>query len=139
MAGLVVGNEPLLLVGHHLGLALGAGNHPVDGLLELEHPDFLATAPGGEQGRLVDQVGQIGAGEARGAASQHTEIDLLAERLALGVDLEDRLASFHVRGIHHDLPVEASGAEEGRVEDVRPVGGGHDDDTAVALEAVELD
>src|SRR6185312_13617138 len=40
---------------------------------------------------------------------------------------------------HDDLAVEAAGAEEGRVEDVGPVGGGDQDDALIGLEAVHLD
>ena len=138
VTGLVEGDEPLLLVGHDLGLALGAGDHPVDGLFELEHPDVLAAAPGRQKCGLVDQVGQIGAGEARGPPSQHHEVDLIVQRLALGMDLENGLPTFDVRCVDHDLTVESPGSEQGWVEDVGSVGRRHHDDTAVPFEAVEL-
>ncbi len=65
--------------------------------------------------------------------------DGLVERLALDVDLEDRGAALHVRAVQDDLAVEAAGAQERRVEDVGPVGGGDDDDVGVGVEAVHLD
>jgi len=40
---------------------------------------------------------------------------------------------------HHHLPVEAAGPEQGRVEHVGTVGGRHQDDALVGLEAVHLD
>ena len=40
---------------------------------------------------------------------------------------------------HHDLAVEAAGAQQRRVEHVGPVGGGDQDDAFVGLEAVHLD
>ena len=39
---------------------------PFDGFVELIHAHRLAVATGGEQGRLVDQIGQIGSDESTG-------------------------------------------------------------------------
>ena len=61
-----------------------------------------------------------------------------AKRLALGVHGQDGLAALPVGTVHHDLAVEAAGAQQRRVEDVGPVGGRHDDDALVGLEAVHL-
>jgi hypothetical protein len=55
------------------------------------------------------------------------------------VHLEDLLATAHVGERHDDLAVEAAGSQQCRVEHVRPVGRGDDDDALVALEAVHLD
>ena len=55
------------------------------------------------------------------------------------VDLEDRLAADDVRPIDDHRAVEAAGPQQGRVERLRPVGGRHDDDAAVGVEAVHLD
>ena len=63
----------------------------------------------------------------------------LVERLALGVDLEDRRPALHVRPVEDDLAVEPAGAQQRRVEDVRPVGGGDDDHVRVRVEAIHLD
>ena len=41
--------------------------------------------------------------------------------------------------VQADLPVEAAGAQESGVEDVRPVGGGDQDHALVGLEPVHLD
>ncbi len=68
---LVIGDELSFLVGHDLGLALGAGDHPVDRLFELGHRDFLLVPPSREKGGLVDQVGQVGPGETGGAAGEN--------------------------------------------------------------------
>ena len=61
------------------------------------------------------------------------------DRLALLVDLEDLQTALHVRAVDRDLPVEAAGTQQRRVEDVRPVGGGDQDDAALHVEAVHLD
>ena len=55
------------------------------------------------------------------------------------MDLEDGGAPGHVGGLDADLPVEAAGAQKGRVQDVGAVGGGDEDDVGVGIEAVHLD
>ena len=68
----------------------------------------------------------------------HVEVDVGAHPLVAGVDLEDRPALRELGQRHDDLAVEAAGAQQRRVEDVGPVGGGHDDDALGRLEAVHL-
>jgi hypothetical protein len=50
------------------------------------------------------------------------------------VHLEDALAADAVGPVDDDLPVEAAGAQERRVEDVGPVRGGDQDDVVLHLE-----
>ncbi len=136
---LVVRGDLLLLVAHHPGPTLRAGDHPVDRLLQGVVGDRPLVLAGGEQRGLVDHVGQVGAAEARGAPGHRVEVDVGGERLALGVHPQDGLAALHVGGVHRDLPVEPARAQQRRVEDVRPVGGGDQDDPALGVEAVHLD
>ncbi len=75
---------------------------------------FLPVA-GGQQGGLVHQVGEVGAGEARGLGGQGVQVDVLGDRLAPGVDLEDGLAAAAVGTVDHDLAVEAARAQKRRV------------------------
>ena len=139
VAELVVGGDQPLLLGHHAGLLLRAGDHPHDPLLELLHGDLAPALAGGQQRRLVDQVGEVGAGEAGGLAGQRVEVDLLGQRLAAGVHLEDVLAALAIGPVDDHLAVEAAGPQQRRVEDVGPVGGGDQDDVVLHLEAVHLD
>jgi hypothetical protein len=92
----------------------------------------------GEQRRLVDQVGQIGTGEARRAARDDAA-STSGDRHLAHVHLEDLLATADVRQRHHDLAVEAARAQQRRIEHVRTVGRGDDDDAGRAFEAVHLD
>ena len=52
---------------------------------------------------------------------------------------QHRAATGHVGVGHRDLPVEAAGPQQRGVEDVGPVGGGDQDDTAPWVEAIHLD
>ena len=88
--------------------------------------------------RLVDEVGQVGAAHARGAPGHDAEVDVGGHPLVLAVDLQDGQALLEVGQRHDDLAVEAAGPQQGRVEDVGPVGGGDHDDALGGVEAVHL-
>ena len=134
-----IGGQLLLGLGHGGRAALGAHHHLVLGVLELLHGDEALVAARRHQGRLVDEVHQVGAGEARRAARQHLEVDIRRQRHVADMDLQDLLAAGDVGVRHHDLAVEAAGPQQRRVEHVGPVGGGDQDDAFVGLEAVHLD
>ena len=136
---LVVGGDLLLLVAHDPGALLRAGHDAVDGLVERVGVDELLVVAGGQQRGLVEHVRQVGAGEAGRTAGERLQVDVLGDRLALGVHLEDLLAADQVGTVDGDLPVEAAGAQQRRVEDVGPVGRGDQDDAALDVEAVHLD
>ena len=70
---------------------------------------------------------------------QRVDVDLLGQRLAARVDLEDLGAALAVGAVDDDLAVEAARAQQGGIEDVGPVGGGDEDDVVLHLEAVHLD
>ena len=55
------------------------------------------------------------------------------------MNLQDLLAAADVRIRHHDLAVEAAGAQQRGIEHVGPVGRGDEDDAFIGLEAVHLD
>ncbi len=139
VAHLVIGGDQALLVAHDPGLLLRAGDHAHDPLFELHLGDLALAVARAQQGGLVDQVGEVGAGEAGGLAGERVDVDLLGQRLAARVDLEDLRAALAVGTVDDDLAVEAPGAQEGGVEDVGPVGGGDEDDVVLHLEAVHLD
>ena len=65
--------------------------------------------------------------------------DVRRQRHLAHVHFQDLFAADHVRIGHDDLPVEAARPQQRRVEHVRPVGGGDQDDAFVGLEAVHLD
>ena len=128
VAALVVRGGPLLLGGEHEALAPGAHHDAVAGVLEVDALDLLAAAAHGEQRRLVDQVGEVGAAHARRALGHDLEVDVGAHPLVAAVHLQDGQALVVLGQRHDDLAVEAAGAQQRRIEDVGPVGGGQDDD-----------
>src|SRR5690606_6665127 len=120
-------------------LALGAHEDLVLGAVEVFLVHAVAAVTRGHQGGLVDEVLEVGAAEARGAAGDAVDVDAVVAGAHAGVNLEDGLAAAHVREADDDAAVEAARPEQGRVEHVGAVGGGDEDDAVVALKAVHLD
>ena len=61
------------------------------------------------------------------------------QRQVASVHAKDRQAALARRAIDEDLPVEAAGPQQRRVEHLGAVGGPHDDDADAAVKAVHLD
>ena len=139
VARLVIRRQAALMLRNDAAVLLGPGDDLDDGLIEQRHVDRGQVAPTGEQRRLVEQVLQIRAGEARRAPGDLREVDVLGEGLVARVDGEDLLAALDIRQADIDLPVKAARAQERGVEDVDAVRRGEDDNALVRGEAVHLD
>ena len=87
VAGLVHGHGVLLLGEQHVGALPPAEDDPVPGLVEVDGAEHVPVGPHGDDGRLVDQVGQIGPGEAGRPPRHHLEVHARVELLAPAVDL----------------------------------------------------
>ena len=131
VAGLVEGDDaPLAVV--EAPARLHAGDDALERLVEVGGVDRVVAAAGGVDGRLVADVGQVGAGEAGGLARQDREVDAVADGLLARMDLEDALAADDVGRRDEDVAIEAAGAQQRRVELLQQVGGGDDDDFRLA-------
>src|SRR5438067_10222 len=111
---------------------------------ERERAQLVGHAPlghhaAGENGRLINKVAEVGAGKAGGLAGEDFEVDLAIEGLVARVHFEDGATAADVRPIERHMPVEPTGAEQRRIENVRAVGGRDHDHMGVGLEAVHLD
>ena len=139
VAGLVDGGDPLLVLGDDHRAALGAHQDLVLGVLEVGHANDLLVEARGVERRLVHQVRQVGAAEARRAAREHLDVHVVGQRNLLRVNDEDALAALHVGPVDDDAAIEAARTQERRIEHVRTVRRGNEDDAFVRLEAVHLD
>src|SRR6478735_12081019 len=110
----VVGRDLALLGRHDAGALLRAGDDAVDGLVERDVVDDLLVAARGEQRGLVEDVGEVGTGEAGRAPRDGEQVDVARHGLALGVHREDAVAAEHVRRVDGDLAVEAARAQQRR-------------------------
>ena len=133
----MVRDDAALPVAHH-ALLLQPGDDAIDRLVEILHLDGRLVAPGGEKRRLVDEIGEIGAGESGRPGCEHFQVDVRADLHVLDVNAENLLSALHVWLVDEDLPIEAAGTEQGRVEHLWPIRRAHDDDALPRVEAVHL-
>ena len=103
------------------------------------HRDDLLVVARGVERRFVDEVREVGAGEADGAARQDLDVDIVGQRNLAGVHGEDAFAAAHVGTIDDHAAIETAGAQQRRIEHVGTVGRRHQDDAFVRFEAVHLD
>ena len=89
--------------------------------------------------RLVTDVREVGAGQAGCLASDRLEVDVGPERLAARVHGENLAPALEIGRLDQDLAVEAARAQQGRIEVLQPVRGGHHDHLVARPEAVQLD
>ena len=89
----------------------------------------ISVLPGaaGDDRRLVQRVGELGAGHPGRLAGDVGEVEVVGQRLALGVGAEDRLAAVAVGRRDQHLAVEAARPQQRLVELVDVVGGGDHD------------
>src|SRR5207342_835207 len=137
VAGLVDGDGGELAGGQRAA-APGAEQHAIAGTVEVGGDQGGAAAPDRGDGGLVDQVGQVGAGESGGGGGDLVQVGVRAEVLAAGVGGQDGAALGPVGQRDDDLAVEPAGTAQRGVQGVRPVGGGQHHDPAGVLESVHL-
>ena len=85
MAGLVIGGQPPLLLGEHEAAALGAQHDLVLGALEVVHVDTVGAPAGGQQRRLVTDVGEVRAGKPGSTAREDPDLHVVGKRELPGV------------------------------------------------------
>src|SRR4029077_5862456 len=97
---------------------------PVAGVGEVGGGDAGTAGPDRGDGGLVDQVGEVRAGESRGGGGDLIDVGVGFEGLAAGVGGQDGTPLGPVGQGDDDLPVEPAGATQRRVQGIRAVGGG---------------
>ena len=139
MTHLVVRHHPALGLVQHAVLLLEAGHHALDRLVEVLERHGIGAAARGEQGRLVDEVGEIGAGETRRERRDLLQVHVRREVNLPRVHLQDLQPAFLFRAVDQHHAVEAPGAQQRRVEDLRPVGRRDQHQAGARVEAVHFD
>ncbi len=134
----VISGVLLLFLGHDHGFALGAHHDLVFCQFELFHFNDALTGTGSEQRSLVHQVGQVSTGEAWRTTGNHGRSHIVTHRHFAHMYFQNLFATTDVRQTHHNLAVETAWTQQRRVQYVRTVGGGDDDNAVIHFEAVHL-
>ena len=138
VTGFVVGGVAALFFGHDHALALGAHENFVFGFFKVLHFHHAGIAACGHQGGLVAQVGQVGTAHAGGATGNHCRVHILAQRHFAHVHVQNLFAATDVWQRYVHLAVKPARAQQGGVQDVGAVGGGHHNHAQVGLKTVHL-
>jgi hypothetical protein len=138
MAGFVHGDRALFLGQQRVGAIAPADQQPVPGRSEVSGGKDIAPIPHGVDRRFVHEVGEISARESRCPARHRVEIHIGAEFLAPPVDSQDRHPLLLVGQRDFHRPVEAAGPQQGRVEDLGPVGRPHHHHAGARLESIHI-
>lgn len=139
MSGLVISDDFFFFRADDLVLFFQTADHLVERVVEVVHIDRIFAAAGCNEGGLVADVGDVGAYEAWGHFGQGVRGHLICHFDVFEVHLEYLLATVEVGTPDADLSVEAPGAHEGLVEDIRSVGSGHEYHALVGRESIHLD
>ena len=138
VSALMVGCDALFLIGEDETAALASHDDLVLCVFKVVHVHEIAASAGCLQGCLIHEVFEIGSGKARCACGNDVEVHIPGKWSLLGVDDKNLLAAGTIRSGNHNLAVKAAGTQKGRIEHVRTVGRGDDDDTLVGLETIHF-
>ena len=111
VAHLVEGHHLLLIGLEHAALLLQARHDALNGFIEIALLHAGAFGAGGQQGRFVHQVGQIGTGETAGGLGDLVEVNAFRELHLVGIDAEDGAPAGEVGAVDQHLAIETAGTQ----------------------------
>jgi len=120
----MIGRQLFLIFGHDHRAALRSHHHLILCCLEVDHADHALAGARSEQGCFIDDIGEVGAGEARRTTGYHLGIDIRTDPHFFHMNLKDSLAAQHIRVRNDNLTVETAGSEQRWIEHIWTVGGG---------------
>mmetsp|Transcript_80783 Transcript_80783/g.193755 ORF Transcript_80783/g.193755 Transcript_80783/m.193755 type:complete len:202 (-) Transcript_80783:1270-1875(-) len=138
MAGFVVSNQLLLLIGHDSILFLEANGDAFQSIEDIVRVNLGFVRSGCLDGTFVQEIRKVGTRHSRCLPSYRRKVNTRCQVFVLGMDFENLGAALHVRRIHLDLTIETSRSHQSLVQDVSPVRCCNDNYPLVALEAVHL-
>src|SRR5690606_30253064 len=138
MAHFVIGDHLALEGIQQAVLFFQPCNDAFDGAGEILQFDHVSITPRGQKGRLVDEVCEVGAGEAGRETGDDLGIGILRIDDLAHVNAQDLRPPGLVRTVYQYLPVETSGTKQGGVQDLRSVGRCEKHETFSTIEAIQF-
>src|SRR5260370_33069327 len=117
---------------------LKTGDDAFDRHGEVVERDRVTVASRRHDRGLVDQVGEVGSGEARRQPGDLVEINICGKLYLGDVHLQDFATSGAIRAVNQHLSVKPSGSQQGGIEHLWAIGRGDQDHAGARIEAVEL-
>src|SRR5271168_2659260 len=138
MPHLVIGDAASFLRAEHAALLLQSGDDAFDRHSEVVERDRVAVAPRRYDSGFIDQVGEVGASEARSEPCDLIEIDVCGKPYLGGMYLQNFAPPGAVGAIDQHLAVEPSRAQQGGIKYLWTIGGGEQNHPRGRIEAIEL-
>jgi hypothetical protein len=139
MADLVESDDLALVRVEEPAPLLNSRNDALDCGGEIVAGHRISTPPRRPQRCLVDEVRQVGAGEARREGGNGFEVHVWRHLDLLGMHTKNGCATDPIGPIHQHLAVEAPRPQECWIEDLRPIGRCKQYNALARIKAVELD
>ena len=138
VAHLMIGDDPLFLLGDDGAFLFAAGDDHLKGHQQIVLVHSLASLADGAQRRLVHQIGQVRAHAACGGLSDFVQIHILGQMDVAGMHLQRGQTACQIGPIHGDTPVKPARTQQRLIQHLGAVGGGQHDDTLAGVKAVHL-
>src|SRR5208282_3470094 len=138
VAHLVIGDAASFLWAEHATLLLKAGDDAFDRHSEVVERDRVAVAPRRYDSGFIDQVGEVGAGEAGSEPCDLIEIEVCGKPHLGGMYLQNFATPRAVGTVDQHLAVEPSRAQQGGIKYLWAIGSGEQDHAGARIEAIEL-
>src|SRR5581483_1022380 len=138
MSALVIGNYVQVLFAQD-ERAFRANEDFIKSLFKAVLRNIIEVTARCQKGCLVDQVGNISADHAGGAARDSYEVYIRTQGNIFGIYFENGKTAIPVGTFHRDAPVEATWTQQSFIKSIGSVGSGNDDHRLARIEAVHLD
>ena len=138
MTHFMIGHDLPLLIGEDLILFLVSGDDDFDAFLQIRLVHRAASHPDGTKRGFIDKVRQIGAGAAGRSPGNGGKVYVIGQTDLFGMNSKDRLTACHIRQFHRNAAVKTAGTQKGGIQDLRPVGGGQDDNAFGTVKSVHF-
>ena len=138
MTAFVVRDSLLRVLVHNEALALGTSHNALHGLGDLGLRDNLLVATSRQKSAFVHEVRKVGARKARRERRHALQVHVRTQGFALCMHFQNALAALYIGRVHHNLAVEATRAQQRRVQNIHAVRGGNKHHGVVLVKAVHF-
>ena len=138
MPNFMVGNGLLLFVCQNCILLLIAGNDGFNRLFQIRLRHRVTALADSLQSTFVDDVGQLSAGGTGSHSCDNAVVNVRIRLDLLGMNLEDCFTALQIRQFYRNTAVKPSRPQQRRIQRLRTVRRGENNDAAVGFETIHL-
>ena len=138
MARFMVSREFSFFIAHPVALSFRTVGNFFRCLFQICHGNGFSVIPGCQKGCFIQHIGQVGAGKSRYFLGNGRQVHIRFQRFVSCMDTENGDTASEVRTAYYYAAVKTTGAQEGRVQDIRTVGSCQSNDAFIGTETVHF-